>query len=179
MNTDFKGDIDEDGFEVQYMPCLVQIDDGDDYVETAVCWSKRHKVYVYSGFLVNQNSMVTITLLGIRNPDTRDHMNFQVAVMDVGTQWGDEAWERIDWLVNFQYRMNYPSTALIDFFKISTDNSRTQALRGNDDYKFHFTVWGEEGKYLPWKKNSQLLLAFPNDYVNHPVSDITSPSDSV
>lgn len=55
----YEGDLDEDDFEIYYIPCLVSLGDADP-LDEASCWTKRHTVRVNPGVVVAVGTVVTI-----------------------------------------------------------------------------------------------------------------------
>lgn len=64
-----------------FIPCFVQIDNNQDYVAGAECYTKRHSVRVILNTEVANLQTVSITIIGITNPEI-DNLEYTIAVMD-------------------------------------------------------------------------------------------------
>lgn len=91
----FAGDIDEDAFEIYYLPCLVQLNDQDEYIDSAFCQVKRHQVRIFGLVDIPAESQLTITLVDIRNPEADTPLKFLVAIMDRGDIYFSNFWDRV------------------------------------------------------------------------------------
>lgn len=77
----YPGRADSDNQDMWFIPCHVQIDNSQNYVSGAECYAKRHTVRVILNTDVSVNSDVSITIVGIRNPNV-DTLEFTMAVMN-------------------------------------------------------------------------------------------------
>lgn len=77
----YPGRMDSDDQAMWFIPCHVQIDNSQNYVGGAECYAKRHSVRVILNTDVAVNQDVSITIVGIRNPNV-DTLEYTIAVMD-------------------------------------------------------------------------------------------------
>lgn len=100
----------------------------ESYVSGAYCTTKRHTVRVVIGTTVSSNSELTVTLVGIRNPDTEQELTYTMAVMDyydkldptrnsMSTQYYKNS---IQFFATVIYKFLAPTTALLDLISVET-----------------------------------------------------------
>lgn len=147
----YAGKKDLDDFEIYYIPCHVQIENSNSYVGNSECTTKRHSVRVKLGATVASQQDVSITIVGIRNPNA-DSLEFTIAVMDVynpvdadDVYWGRRHMESS--VVYYTYTTNTFATevtAHLDIVRVETDKEESRALRDKNDYEFTFQVWNNQ-----------------------------------
>jgi hypothetical protein len=165
----YEGEVDDDGFDVYYIPCYVQIDNSEDFVPGAYCYTKRHQVRVGLNTAVPSLSKISITLVGIRNPNA-ETLEYTIALMDYydgsnedDRYWGREYFENsVVYYTYISHLFDSAPTALLDLFEVSTDNEKMRALRGESDYEFHFQVMNSAT--FVWHEYSYFLVHFPPEY---------------
>lgn len=139
----FEGDLDEDGHEIYYIPCIVWLDE-DDPLQSPVCWTKRHSIRVSVGVDISSDSVVNIRFVGIRNPKPSTALTYYITVMDEGeTDEYDHTWERVDYYLITTITFTEPPVAYLDLHsvKIITTGDAAIGLRGTADYQFLFGVF--------------------------------------
>lgn len=134
----YPGDLDEDGFEVYYMPCLVQVDGEDFYSASSYCTTKRYTVRVYLGLPLSSKKEVVVTLVGIRNPDTTNTLTYTMAFMNYlsNSNYVSEYNQNNSALFFARVTNSFDPEpgAMLDLFSVDSKNPRSRALSDSDSY---------------------------------------------
>lgn len=144
----YEGSLDDEGMKQYRLPCLVQEGDDGNYFTGAYCFTKNHQVRVVLGGVLSPGKFVTITLVGVRNPDTGNTLSYTVAIMNY---WNPQDSTRNG--LNKDYYQNSmlvfgtgtakfassPSTKL-DLFSVRTGRDSARYLSGTDSYRFSFQI---------------------------------------
>lgn len=182
------GDIDSELHPKYYIDCLVSIDAGA-YIAGANCRVKRNTVIVDLGTQVSSGQAISITLVGIRNPNEATPA-FKILAMDKGgkLEEGETFQDEEDtalFLWKVSGALTTAATPALTLYRVTTDEGqKNRALAGSDDLNFYFGVSNDDTDKATIDMasaaatGSKFFVFFPSDYQNLPVADVLGGATS-
>lgn len=123
---------------------------------------------VYIGETFPQYTQLTVTLVGVRNPDYSGTLTYTLAIMDSGVAAEDNLVSRVNSYLTYTYSFKSNPTALVDLFQLTTEYLRQRAIRGFDDYEFYFRIFNDPTGAVTWRPRSKFMINMPSDYIVSP-----------